>query len=276
MSDYQNEIGFEDVYAARLLREQIQKIVQEELKKINYNKEAQALILSATPNTGLVNISMLTAIGATPNIINDVKLRECVAVEPGDQVYVEGINGSFTNMFVDLNKSMATDAVRRLFTSTQDIIITNRNDEVIMLYGGKGSLYLPTYFFKTGRTLKITVWGYLSTPSSPPPVNIRERIWIGSNIILDMPWFAVAQPLTNQLFQMEAIITCNYINGDYSLATLRGQGKVEQYYTYPMVQTSPVVIDNTVANYIYITHQWDIVNPNTFWTATNGLIEIID
>jgi hypothetical protein len=275
LGDYQQETSFDTIYAARLFKEQIVKMIRQELKNLSYDKHVQAIVLDSTPNSDYANISLLSNLDATPIPILNVKKRDNVELRTGDEIYVEGINGTFTNMFIDFNKSMRTNSIQRIFNSTSSQQVTNSNVETTIIGIGIGSLYLPPGFLKVGKALKITVWG---THDATPTIGLDVKVKLDSQIVLDTS-MNLDYLGTNNLFNIEALITCRT---EGATGTLMGQGIFHHnegafYQTeFPMKMSVPLTIDTTVEHTLDITVKYDTISSLVQITSTNVLIELIN
>jgi len=92
-------------YFAKLFKEQILKMNQKDNANLSFDYHIQAIIVNI-PSLGLADIVLnSTNIADTP-VIHNVKVRNNVLVNVGDQVRVLANNGSLNDVFIDYNKTM--------------------------------------------------------------------------------------------------------------------------------------------------------------------------
>lgn len=103
MADYIQELPLDNPQTANILNEIIDKIVENKLKKLGFNKKYPAVVTAV--GSGVATIKLMNGNAE----ISNVKVRNGVLVNVGDEVYVEAINGSLNNIYIDFNKTMATD-----------------------------------------------------------------------------------------------------------------------------------------------------------------------
>jgi 1-aminocyclopropane-1-carboxylate deaminase/D-cysteine desulfhydrase-like pyridoxal-dependent ACC family enzyme len=75
------------------------EIVQQEIAKAKFSKHVLGVV-SSTPAAGLCNIKINNE-GAE---VIDVKIRDGLTLVVGNEVYVEMINNSSSNFFIDIKK----------------------------------------------------------------------------------------------------------------------------------------------------------------------------
>lgn len=95
-----SEMDFSSPLFSTLFREQIKKIIMEEINQLAFDKTYPAIITN-TPSGGLANISLYGTVGSTPTIIQNVKIRPGLSPSKDQKVYVKAINGSLNNLMID-------------------------------------------------------------------------------------------------------------------------------------------------------------------------------
>ena len=268
---YKEELSFDSIYTTKLLKEQIVKMIQKEIRSLKYDKHVQAIVLDSTPNLGYVNISLSSNLASTPIPIYNVKVRDNVELRTDDEVYVQGINGSFTNMFVDCNKSMRTNSVQRIFSSIGSTTITNSNVETTVVGSGIGSLDLTPDFLSPGKSLRISILGVHSTT---PTVDLTIRIKLDSQIIMaTLPFNDTAS--ADNILKTDIILTCRAdgING-----TVIGQGIFYKNNgsLVPLKMLTTEVVNTTIAHTLDVTAQYSSSSSAVSITTTNLLVELIN
>lgn len=134
---------------------------------------------------------------------------------------------------------------------------------------------LPANFLQIGKSIRITICGIYSTTAAP---TLDIKVKLGSTIILDTTVDTAATTVTNQQFELTAIITCQTIGGT---GTVIGQGVFVNNSTsitassWAMTNTATTTIDTTTTQVIDVTATWGTASTSNTITATNAIIEIM-
>lgn len=96
--EYINEIPFDDSNFIDYFKNIIKEVVRDEMKKLKFNRKVVAKVVSV--GVGVANIQLLDS----SNTISNVKVRDGLTLDIDDYVYVEAINGSLNNIFIDIKK----------------------------------------------------------------------------------------------------------------------------------------------------------------------------
>jgi len=100
LRDFIQEIPLNDPNIAKSLKQIIQELVRQEVRKLGFNKKYPAVITAVNGNTASVKLY-------NGNVeISNVKIRNNVIAQVGDECYVEAINGDLNNIYIDFVKSM--------------------------------------------------------------------------------------------------------------------------------------------------------------------------
>lgn len=118
------------------------------------------------------------------------------------------INNSL-NGFAVYEKDLLAHLVKCFFTATSSAGPSNTTSETSILGGsvaGSSTKTLPANWWKPGRTLIIEAHGYLFTDASP--VNLTNKTKLAGTTVIDTGAIALPASLSNQGFNVRAIITC--------------------------------------------------------------------
>jgi hypothetical protein len=103
-----------DPYIIKLFRDEIKKIVEEELQTIQYDKVTQAVIASTPTKTGFADIVLNGVVGNLDmtKVIPNVRVRPGLRVKQNNEVYVKVLNSNTNNLCIDLVKnSFSSDLI---------------------------------------------------------------------------------------------------------------------------------------------------------------------
>lgn len=155
-----------------------------------------------------------------------------------------------------------------IFTQTQNKTVGNLTSEQSLFSGGSGTLTLPANFFVTGRTVTVTVKGFISRTSG----NITFRAKLGSTTLATSP---TASPggVSSDGFDAAFDITCRSVGTG---GTVSVQGRVlilsgaNNFFELATSATS--TIDTTISQTLDLTAQWSVANAGNTLTSTNATV----
>ena len=96
--EYKEELSLNNPMVSRLFESLIREIVQKELRKAQFNRMLPATVISVGANIASVKISI------DDNTIPNLPNKTGQELEVGDEVYIECINGSISNMYIAIKK----------------------------------------------------------------------------------------------------------------------------------------------------------------------------
>jgi len=99
MSDYKQQISFDDPRFINWFKDIIHENVQKELKKVKFDNHYPAKIV-INNGDGTANIKLM----GSENIIPNVKIRQGLSVATGWECYVLAIGNSLNNIIIDFIK----------------------------------------------------------------------------------------------------------------------------------------------------------------------------
>lgn len=178
------------------------------------------------------------------------------------QTFVDGVEQTMsTALFVQT-------ATKNINTSASEVTLTNT---------GVGTLTLPANFFVAGKTIRVKATCFASTTGTP---TIRTKIKLGSVIMLDSTAIAVGAALTNNLIDIEGIITC-YTTGASGTFWSQGRSDIKPGAAtginfWQMVNTATVAVDTTASQAIDVTFQWGTSSASNTVTCTNLVVEVLN
>ena len=162
-----------------------------------------------------------------------------------------------------------------IFSQTADVTIASTTTETTVIGSGVGTVTLPANFFTVGKTLRIRGLGYFSDTGTP---DITINVKLGSTTLITTGTVALAGTISNNLWEVDAIITCRTVG---SSGTVMAQGKfmydesVHGGTTLGMVDTSADTIDTTASLAVNVTQTWGTNSASNTFTCTNFIVEVI-
>lgn len=179
--------------------------------------------------------------------------------------------------------SVSSDGLHRtylagvIFTQVQTVTIANTTSETTGLGTGIGSLSLPANSLRVGKTLRVTLMGYMSFTGT---VTLTPKLKLGSTLIdTGSAAPSLSGTVINQSWKFEALCTVYSIGAGGTLWT---QG----FFTYgtstTAIQgfgrenTSTVSLDTTASQTIDFTFTWSVADAGNTITITNVLIEVLN
>jgi hypothetical protein len=97
---YRTETPIEDSQFIDDLKELIEDIVKEEIRKAPFNKSIVGKITAVAADGLTADVQLLNS----PNTITGVKVRSGLSLAINDSVYVTFLGNSSTNFFIDVKK----------------------------------------------------------------------------------------------------------------------------------------------------------------------------
>ena len=189
----------------------------------------------------------------------------------------DGVVGPFMVQSIAIG-NLPTGVVRSIFTSTTTAIISNSSSETSLIGSGVGTLTLAANALAEGRTIRIRVWGVLSSLGVLPG-NLTLKVKFGSTVIASTGAVALTTGLSSAIFVIECDITCRSTGGSGSVMA-QGKALVTTALadiSEPMSNgTSTVTIDTTASNVVGVTAQFSTANAANSISGTNCTIEILN
>ena len=164
-----------------------------------------------------------------------------------------------------------------IFTQTNTVTISNTTSELTTLGTGIGTKTLPANFLTIGKTIRLTIRGYMNETSTP---SIRIRLKYGATTIFDSTAVTInSLGGSDKYFEAVYDITCRTTG---ATGTVFPQGRW-QYTTNSGVVTlingaitSASTIDTTVSSALDLTAQWGTASASNTINVTNSTIEILN
>lgn len=272
VGDYQEEITFDSIYATKLFKEQMQKIVKKELLNTKYDKHISAIVTYYDINSSVANVSLSNTLSGTPVEIKNVKIRNGVDINVGDEVYLQAINGSLNNMFIDCTKSMKTNNATRLYSTINDSAnITNTTEPLELYTSGSviGWENIRPDTMRTGTAIRLTLYG---TYSATPTIDLNLGIKISEDYIASVTF---NEPTTiDAKFKIQALIVCRQ---DGISGKVIGQGEfcsINNPYL-PLNSLGEINVNTTQWNNIKVMCQWSSASTSVGIKSIMGFAEMI-
>ena len=166
-----------------------------------------------------------------------------------------------------------------LYVSTGTINVTNTTTETSIIGAGIGSMTLPAAFLVSGKAIRLKLYGYFSTDAVAPTLEVKVKV--GSTVILDSTPVTVSPSLVNQLYELEALITCRTVG---SSGSVFGQGRlfsiIPSAYNVPMSigleNTGTSTVNTSTTELVDVTVQWGTASSNNTFYCTNVILSDAD
>lgn len=185
------------------------------------------------------------------------------------QTYVDGVKQTQTTC---------------LFTATADADVAGGVEgttETSLIGTGVGTLTLPANFLVAGKTIRVTVRGYVTTAATSNTCTFRAKL--GSVAVITSAASAPTTGQSNRSWFATFDMTCRTTG---ATGTVYGQGSIVNLIgtsftsiaTTKMLEfssTSAAVVDTTSSNAIDFTLQLGGTNADT-WTSTDVTVEILN
>lgn len=154
-----------------------------------------------------------------------------------------------------------------LFTQTADKTISD-GTATTMFGTGVGSLTLPANFWTVGKTLRISLRGYMSTDGSDPAWTTLVKF--GSTTIFTDADTTLDDTATNYSYVNDFYITCRSVGVTGTLMTQQSN----QSWSYTSA-TSTVTVDTTSSSALDVTFDWSDTTGDSI-TVTNAIVEVLN
>lgn len=185
------------------------------------------------------------------------------------QTYVDGVKQTQTTC---------------LFTATADADVAGGVEgttETSLIGTGVGTLTLPANFLVAGKTIRVTVRGYVTTAATSNTCTFRAKL--GSVAVITSAASAPTTGQSNRSWFATFDMTCRTTG---ATGTVYGQGSIVNLIgtsftsiaTTKMLEfssTSAAVVDTTSSNAIDFTLQLGGTNADT-WTSTDVTVEVLN
>jgi hypothetical protein len=167
------------------------------------------------------------------------------------------------------------DLVGCIFSQTENKTVSNVSGEVSLFGNGVGTTTLPANFWTVGKSLKITIMGFVSSG-----VNRASsiRVKIGSVTIVSSINETLSL-LDNNFWEGFVIITCRSIGATGSVIaqgrTLMGTSADLNVTMRKLVNTTAVQVNTTISSDLDITYEWENPSTSNSVTTTNVIVEVV-
>jgi len=184
-----------------------------------------------------------------------------------------------------LSLPLTSFAPALLFSQTETKTVSGVLTETSLLGNGVGTKTLTANSLIQGKTILIKGNGFLSTGLISLP-NINLRLKLGGTLLVQTGTvLIVGLGQSNAGFDFEILLTCQSIDVN-NKAVIRCQGvagyssvaalNLSNRISYGMTQTTPVLIDPSIAQTFDITFQWGLVTLGSTITITNLYIQTLN
>jgi hypothetical protein len=252
------------------------------------------IIFSANPGSGLVDYVVLDETGNLyPVTTNSYSLGGPSAV--WSNVYATNANISNLLFTTQANNSPATNG-EVVASSTQNALVTNQGGlvgflsetlftgtasvtssgttAVSMLPTGVGTLTIPANYLVAGSTLRIKLYGTLTTAASPGTLTFSATL--GSSTIWTTGALTPTASLSAVGVEVDMIATVHTTGSSGTMATIFKWTYYSGGSSYPLsvAGSASEAINTTVSNVIGLTST-NSVSGGAVWTVNNAFVEIL-
>jgi len=167
-----------------------------------------------------------------------------------------------------ISQSLATT----IFTQTSSVTVANTTTESTLVGSGVGRVTIPSDFLLEGKTLRLAMMGYLSDTATP---TLNMKVKLGSTTLVSTGAVALSGTISNNHWQLEALITCRGVNtlfaqGQFNYDNSNQTGKMEG-----MVATSASTVSTGIDNLLDITATWGAADAANTITCTHFIVEAL-
>ena len=162
------------------------------------------------------------------------------------------------------------------FVQTADQTVTNTTTETTLFGTGTGSTTLASGVL-AGRTIRITIRGVLSTPSTPG--NLTIRVKVGSTTIATATASSLVGSASNSQFRFETLIqnrTTGVSGTVVSSGTFSYQGASAVIVETLDNAGATATVNTTVSNALNVTAQWDTADTGKIIKSVVATIELVN
>lgn len=163
-----------------------------------------------------------------------------------------------------------------IFSQTSTKTVANTTAETSLIDGGDGTLTMPANTLLVGCTIRITMFGYMSTVAGTPSVTLRLKL--GSTTLATATVANMTSGLSNVSLDSKVMIVTKTVG---AAGTVYGGGRTlldtgnAATAVMGFVNTSPVTIDTTAAQTLDITWQWGAADPGHTVTTNAVIVELL-
>jgi hypothetical protein len=193
-------------------------------------------------------------------------------------------NDSTRKSLVAYEAGVKQQDTRTLFTQVSHVALANSATETSILGTLIGTKSLPADFFTPGKTLRFRAWGFWATDATAAQtLTMRIRIGgMGGTIMAATSPIACATLVANRIWRVEIDLTCRTTG---ATGTVMSQGgfwtpdsvsAITNDFWAPMVATTSVTLDTTVANNFEFSADWNSADPGDTITCTNATLEVLN
>ncbi len=155
-----------------------------------------------------------------------------------------------------------------MFRATAAATVANTAVETTLVGAGQGVTTVPANLFAAGKTVRVSLRGFLSTTGTP---DIELKVKLGT-LVLTTGAITTGSGLSGAGFHIEVEITCRTPGAS---GVFIGQGiAFIDGVACPMVATATSTLDSTATLAIAATATWSAASASNTITASNLVIDI--
>jgi hypothetical protein len=161
------------------------------------------------------------------------------------------------------------------FTQTANQNFSNSSAENTLFSTGVGTLTLPANKLTVGKSIRISIAGFINTAAAAGTATLRLRL--GGVLIAASSAITLTNSITNRGFEIEGLITCRSVGPTGSVI---GQGMFQANMTginssiIDILATAAVAVDTTIPLAVNATWQFGTANIGNTITITNAVVKV--
>lgn len=160
-----------------------------------------------------------------------------------------------------------------IFAATADKVVASTGAETTIIGTGDGSATLAAVALVVGRTIRITVRGYLGTKAATAgTLNIKATV--AGTEVCSTSAITVTDNVANVDFEAVILITCRTIGGSGTVVA-SGHLQYNDGTVHSMVKTTATTIDTTASAALDVTATWGTSDAANTITSQIALIEYL-
>jgi hypothetical protein len=170
--------------------------------------------------------------------------------------------------------NLSTSLSGVMFTGTADATVANTTTETTLISPGDGTVTIPAYYLKVGKTITVEAWGIYTADASPATLEIKASL---GGVLLCTTGANTLTTTEGGQWRATITFTCRTTGAS---GTVMSQGEarfshaVDAYTTYWMRRSTTNTVNTTSALAFNLTGQHGAADPDNSITLTNIKITI--
>jgi hypothetical protein len=165
-----------------------------------------------------------------------------------------------------------------IYTSTADKNVASTTAETSIIPTGTGTLTLPANFWVVGKTIKITLIGFLRSKSSAPgTLDVRTKL--GAVNIGATGGFVMDTGLSDIITRVNVLMTCRTTGATGTVkvcGALEYLGSGVTYFKVQPFSQGSMVVDTTASSALDMTATFSVSDATNSWTTVDVAFEVLN